>query len=110
VFIRMLDGVEPHIVDEIRHAAEHVDAVKKVTDVRARWLGHRLHAELNITVPSDLSVADAHNVAKEVHHQLTHHLDYLSSIVVHVDPIEEAGEEFHHIAAHSHDGLPMHSH
>jgi cation diffusion facilitator family transporter len=110
VFIRMLDGVEPHIVDEIRHAAEHVDAVKKVTDVRARWLGHRLHAELNIAVPSDLSVADAHNVAKEVHHQLTHHLDYLSSIVVHVDPIEEAGEEFHHIAAHSHDGLPMHSH
>jgi divalent metal cation (Fe/Co/Zn/Cd) transporter len=110
VFTRMLDGIEPNLIDEIRHTAEHVDAVKKVTDIRARWLGHRLHAELNVAVASNLSVAAAHNVAKEVRHQLMHHLNYLSSVVVHVDPIEEAGEEFHHITAHSHGGLPAHSH
>jgi cation diffusion facilitator family transporter len=107
VFTRMLDGVEPNLIDEIRHAVQHVDAVKKVTDVRARWLGHRLHAELSIAVSSDLSVADAHNVTKEVRNQLTHHLNYLSSVVVHVDPIEGAGEEFHHVTAHHHDHLPI---
>jgi len=110
VFTRMLDGVEPDMIDEIRHAVEHVDAVKKVTEIRARWLGHRLHAELNVAVLSDLSVADAHKIAKEVRHQLMHHLAYLSSVTVHIDPIEEAGEEFHRIPAHSHDGLPTHSH
>src|SRR6266498_1548985 len=94
VFTRMLDGVEPDVIDEIRHAVEHVDAVKKVTEIRARWLGHRLHAELNVAVASELSVAKAHAIAKEVRHQLMHHLDYLSSVIVHVDPIEEAGEEF----------------
>ncbi len=30
--------------------------------------------------------------------------------VVHVDPLQEAGEEHHSIAIHSHDGLPPHSH
>ena len=110
VFTRMLDGVEPDVIDEIRHAAEHVDAVKKVTDIRARWLGHRLHAELNMAVASELSVAKAHGIAKEVRHQLMHHLNYLSSVIVHVDPIEEAGEEFHQITPQDHSGLPTHSH
>ena len=110
VFTRVLDGVEPEVIDEIRHAVEHVDAVERLTDVRARWLGHRLHAELNVAVLSNLSVAEAHQIAKEVRHQLMHHLNYLSSVVVHIDPIEEAGEEFHRITEHTHDGLPVHSH
>jgi divalent metal cation (Fe/Co/Zn/Cd) transporter len=84
--------------------------VEKVTNVRARWLGHRLHAELNVAVSSHLSVVDAHSVAKEVRHQLLHKLPHLSSVIVHVDPMEEPGEEFHRIDQHSHDGLPVHSH
>jgi len=110
VFLRVLDGVEPHYVDEIRHAAMHVPQVHEVTDVRARWLGHRLHAEVNITVPSGLTVAQGHEIAAEVRHQLLHHLRYLSLAVIHVDPDERSGERFHAIAAHSHDDLPAHSH
>lgn len=110
VFTRALDGVEPEIVDEIRDAAGHAGGVEKVTDVRARWLGHRLHAELSVAVASHLSVVEGHVVAKEVRHELLHHLTYLSSIIVHIDPSEEPGEEFHRIVEHSHDGLPVHSH
>jgi hypothetical protein len=29
---------------------------------------------------------------------------------VHIDPVQEAGEEHHRVDAHSHDGLPYHSH
>jgi cation diffusion facilitator family transporter len=103
VFTRMLDGIEPGIVEEIREAAGHVKGVEKVTQVRARWLGHRLHAELNVSVASQLSVAEGHGVAKEVQHELLHHMSYLSSVIVHVDPTEEAGEEFHRLSGHSHD-------
>lgn len=39
-----------------------------------------------------------------------HQLDYLDGVVVYVDPIEQAGEEYHRVAEHSHDGLPAHSH
>jgi hypothetical protein len=39
-----------------------------------------------------------------------HRFPYLSSVTVHVDPASEAGEEFHHVDEHTHDGLPLHSH
>jgi len=110
VFTRLLDGVEPEAIEEIRHAASHVPGVEDVSEVRARWLGHRLHAEVNVAVDPDLSVAEGHAIAREVDHQLLHHLSYLNGAVIHVDPVQEAGEEHHRIPAHSHDGLPPHSH
>jgi cation diffusion facilitator family transporter len=110
IFTRMLDGVDPHVVDDIRHAAVRVPGVKEVTEIRARWLGHRLHAEVNVTLPSQITLRDAHLVAEEVRHQLLHHFKYLSLIVIHVDPEEKSGERHHRIEKHSHDGLPAHSH
>ena len=110
VFTRLLDGVEPGAIEEIRHAASHVPGVEEVSEVRARWLGHRLHAEVNVAVAPELSVAEGHAIAREVNHRLLHHLSYLDGAVIHVDPVQEAGEEHHRIPAHSHDGLPTHSH
>jgi cation diffusion facilitator family transporter len=110
VFTRLLDGVEPEAIEEIRHAASQVPGVEDVSEVRARWLGHRLHAEVNVAVDPDLSVAEGHAIARELNHRLLHHLSYLSGAVIHVDPVQEAGEEHHRVAAHSHDGLPTHSH
>jgi cation diffusion facilitator family transporter len=110
IFFRMLDGAELKVIAEIRHTAEHVPQVKEVTEVRARWLGHRLHAELNIAVDPQLTIAQAHAVAAEVRHRLLHHLDYLSLVVIHVDPADQSGEAHHRIAEHTHDGLPAHSH
>ena len=110
VFTRALDGVDPKIIDELRHAATHVRGVEKVTDVRARWLGHRLYAEMNVAVAPQLSVEEGHALAKEVRHEAMHHFGYLSNVVIHIDPMQEAGEEFHRIHAHTHDGLPVHSH
>jgi cation diffusion facilitator family transporter len=110
VFTRLLDGVEPEAIEEIRHTASRVPGVEDVSEVRARWLGHRLHAEVNVAVDPDLSVSEGHAIARELNHQLLHHLSYLSGAVIHVDPVQEAGEEHHRVAAHSHDGLPTHSH
>ncbi|MEX0805345.1 MAG: cation diffusion facilitator family transporter [Candidatus Binatia bacterium] len=110
VFSRLLDGVEPKIIDELKSAAGHVQGVHEVSEVRGRWLGHRLSAEINITVPSQLSVGQAHAVALEVRHELLHHLSYLSNVTIHVDPVDVSGEEHHRIEKHAHDGLPAHSH
>ena len=110
IFFRMLDGAEPQVIEEIRHTAEHVPQVREVSEVRARWLGHRLHAELNIAVDPQLTIAQAHAVAAEIRHQLLHHLNYLSLVVIHVDPADQSGEAHHRIEQHAHDGLPAHSH
>ena len=87
-----------------------MQGVHEVSEVRGRWRGHRLSAEINITVPSQLSVGQAHAVALEVRHELLPHLSYLSNVTIHVDPVDVSGEEHHRIEKHAHDGLPAHSH
>ena len=110
VFIRMLDGVEPEVLDEIVHTVHHVDGVTDIGEIRARWIGHRLHAELNVAVRSGLSVTEGHDIAKEVRHQLLHHLGHMEDVIVHIDPQDKPGEQHHHILDHEHDGLHVHSH
>lgn len=110
IFTRLLDGVDPEVVTEIRHAVEHVASVEQVNQVRVRWIGHRLHAELNVAVASTLTVSEGHAIAVEVRHQLLHHLPHLADAVIHIDALDQAGEEFHAINDHRHDDLPNHSH
>lgn len=107
---RLLDGVDPEVIDEVRHAAHHVGEVLDVTEVRVRWQGHRLLAEVNIAVDSHQSVAQGHQIANEVRHQLLHHLPYLASVTIHVDPASASGEQHHRISHHAHDELSTHSH
>jgi cation diffusion facilitator family transporter len=110
VFTRLLDGVDPEVVGEIIHVVNHTAGVHDVTDVRVRWSGHRLHAELNVAVSPELSVEKGHEIAKEVRHQLLHHLRYLSNATIHIDPANASGEDHHHISEHVHGDLPAHSH
>jgi cation diffusion facilitator family transporter len=110
VVIRALDGVDLEISAELRHAAAHVPGVQAVTEVQARWVGHYLRAEVSVAVAPALSVVEGHAIAKEVRHQLLHHVRYLSGVVVHVDPADEAGERYHYMGEHVHDGLPAHAH
>ncbi len=110
VFCRLIDGVEPEVVDEIMEAASHVEGVRGITNVRVRWLGHQIHAEINLTVSDDISVEDGHEIAKEVQHQLMHHLSYLSGTTIPVDPLVASGEEHHITGVHAHGDMPLHLH
>ncbi len=110
ILVRMVDGVETETIEQIGHAARHVPQVEDVTDVRARWVGHRVHAEVSVTVPGHLSVLEGHNIAREVRHHLLHHVPHLGTATVHIDPSGQGGERHHRIVEHTHDGLPAHSH
>jgi divalent metal cation (Fe/Co/Zn/Cd) transporter len=103
---RMLDGIEPEVVDALRTATAAVPGVQAVYEVRARWVGHRVWAEINIGVDGDLPVIEGHEIAREVQHQLGHEVDHLGTVVVHVDPVSQGGEQHHaraHHADHHHD-------
>ena len=95
MFSRLLDGVEPEVPDEVRKVAVVTDGVEEVAEVRVRWLGHKMLAEVNIAVEPSLSVEAGHGIAEDVHHRLLHNLKYLSNATVHVDPVGLAGEEHH---------------
>lgn len=88
VWIRLIDGIEPEILTQIEHAPMHVAGVKAVHDVRARWLGHRVYADVVIEVAPELNVRDADNLAKAVEQSLHGHVRLLGSAVVRIRPIE----------------------
>ena len=90
VFTRMLDGVDPGVIEEIKHAAQHVPGVSRIIDVRARWLGHRMVAELDIGVPGQTSVTEADRMATELEHELLDHLPALKSARIRVRSSDSA--------------------
>ena len=82
VLTRMLDGVERSTIDELHHAAQH----GSVESVRARWLGHRLYAEMTLAVDPTLSLVDARKIAEDVRAHARGHLPALASLHVELVP------------------------
>ena len=97
---RVMDAVDPALIETIEHSAHAVAGVEGVDAVRARWLGHQLEAELRITVDEELPTRESHRLAEEVRHQLYHALPRLRTITVHVDPCGHGGDDPHQLTAH----------
>ncbi|WP_048141810.1 cation diffusion facilitator family transporter [Methanosarcina horonobensis] len=95
VFTRLLDGVEPEVLDKVKDIAESVEGICEVTDIRVRWIGHRLHAEINASVDPSLSVEEGHEIANAVREKLLENFSYLSGTTIHVDPVTASGECCH---------------
>jgi cation diffusion facilitator family transporter len=100
---RLLDAVDPTLIDQIQRVAATTPGVVTVSEVRARWMGHRLLAQVRLGVDGTLSVTDAHGIADEAHHRLLHEVTNLSDAVIHVDP-EGTGHDPHAGTRHHADG------
>ena len=98
VYYRLMDAVDPAIVGQVETVAAASPRVVAVTAPRVRWHGHRLVADLDITVPGELPVSDGHSIAEDVRHRLLHAVAHLDDAHVHVDPDD----------AHAHDGAGHH--
>jgi cation diffusion facilitator family transporter len=99
---RMMDAVDPQLVRNIKETAQAVPGVveESVHDVRVRWLGHKLYADLHISVDEDLPTRESHRIGEEVRHALLHAQPKLSVVSVHIDPCEHGGADAHDIVGH----------
>ncbi|MDV3136697.1 hypothetical protein DQP55_17225 [Mycolicibacterium sp. GF69] len=86
VFRRLMDGVDPTLVDAAEAALAAEPGVTAVRTIKMRWLGHRLHADAELDIDPATSLADAHRIAHGAEHTLTHVLPKLSSALVHAYP------------------------
>lgn len=86
VFTRLLDGVDPSLTAEIRHAAEHVPAIRQVLGVRARWLGHQLHADLDVAIDGAATLREAAAATARLEHELSEHVPAVSAARIRVRP------------------------
>jgi cation diffusion facilitator family transporter len=83
---RLMDGVDDGLIDQIRTVAAGVQDVVRVEGVQARWSGHRLLAQLTLAVDGSLTVAQGHDLADRVHHELLHAIQSLDDVAVHLHP------------------------
>jgi len=86
VFRRLLDGVDPSLVDQAEQALTSTPGVLGVDSIRLRWIGHRLHAETSIQVDGTLDLQTAHGIAHDAETYLREGVPKLIEATVHVSP------------------------
>lgn len=102
IYRRLMDGVEPELVDTAEASLRAAPGVLDVHDLRMRWTGHRVRAEAGIVVDPSLSVVQAHAIAVEARHRLVHDVPKLVDVTVHVRPAAEPDAASTHVALDPH--------
>jgi len=88
LYYRMMDAVDPTIVDELTNAASSIPGVLQVHDVRVRWVGRELVAVMHVAVNPKSTLEEAHAVAMRVEDAVCHEVP-AARLEVHMDPGDE---------------------
>lgn len=105
VFRRLMDGVDPALIDTAEAALAARPGVRSVRSVRMRWIGHRLHADAELDIDPALSLAAAHQIAHESEHDLIHAVPKLTTAMIHAYPADGVNAAQQHrdrVASHTH--------
>ena len=100
VYRRLMDAVDPHLVDQAESVIRSTPGVVDVTDVRLRWHGHQLLAEVCITVDTRASLVEAHQLSHEVEHELLHGVRRLTAATIHAEPLANDADPAHALVGH----------
>jgi cation diffusion facilitator family transporter len=100
IYRRLMDAVDPHLIDTAETTLQSIPGVHGVSAVRMRWIGHHLHAEADLVVDANLSLLQAHEIAADAEHQLTHAIPRLTSATMHTDPDTHIGATEHADLSH----------
>lgn len=104
VYRRLMDSVDPQLVEAAETALRGVDGVRGIGQVRMRWIGHALRAEADIVLDSHLTVVQAHQLAVAAEHALIHAVPRLTGATVHTDHTSTRGTDPHADLAHHNGG------
>lgn len=95
VFARLLDAVDPEIIDRIEHVVEETEGVLGHGRIQARWAGRSLYVSVTVAADGGISLARAHDIGEAVHHKIIHELPGVAQVDVHVDPWEAHAADAH---------------
>ena len=100
IYRRLMDSVDPGLVDDVHRVLASVPGVQAVESVRIRWIGHELRAEAEIVSDADLSLVAAHDIAEDAHHRLLHDIHRLAQATIHTSPCGHDGRDHHATISH----------
>ncbi|HMA46146.1 MAG TPA: cation diffusion facilitator family transporter [Frankiaceae bacterium] len=100
VYRRLMDAVDPALVDQVEAVVRATPGVLDVGELRLRWIGHALRAEVEIVVDHALPLVAAHRLADGTEHRLLHEVPRLTAAIVHADPAARDGVDHHRLSGH----------
>lgn len=83
---RLMDAVDPALVDLAERTLAATPGVIGVRAVRMRWIGHALHAEADLDIDGGVSVTEAHALAHDAEHRLARDVPRLRTAAIHAYP------------------------
>jgi cation diffusion facilitator family transporter len=83
VFRRLMDGVDPELVETAESALASQPGVIAIRSVRMRWIGHRLHADAELEIDKGATIEEADGIAHDAEHRLLHDVPKLAEARVH---------------------------
>ncbi|HEX5995908.1 MAG TPA: cation diffusion facilitator family transporter [Jiangellales bacterium] len=86
IYHRLMDSVDPALVARAEEVLRTVPGVTSIDQMRMRWIGHRLRAEVSIRADEQLTFTDAHDVADVARDALIAGVPKLADALVHVSP------------------------
>lgn len=90
VWRRLIDGIAPEIVTQLERAPPDVPGGRGAHRARARWVGHRVGADLHLAVNPELTVRVSHAIGERVEEALRGQIRSLGGVVIHVCPADIA--------------------
>lgn len=86
IYRRLMDAVDPALVETAEHTLSALPGVIGVRRVRMRWIGHQIHADVDLDIDQNTTLAHAHELAHTAEHHLVHAIPKLTAAVVHAYP------------------------
>jgi cation diffusion facilitator family transporter len=86
IYRRLMDRVDPDLVDRIEHLLGDIDGIETVDRVRVRWIGHELYADAEVALEQTLALAATHDILEDARHHLLHDVPRLTDVLLHANP------------------------
>lgn len=77
---RLLDGVDPQLVDRAESSLEQLSSIRRVQSVCMRWAGHRLHVTAVLGIDPATTVADFNTLAEQAESVLRQRLPNVGTV------------------------------
>ncbi|MDE2777679.1 MAG: cation diffusion facilitator family transporter [Chloroflexota bacterium] len=84
VWYRMMDAVNPHLVEHVEAHARAVAGVEDVLTLRLRWVGHRMYGVMKVAVPADTTLEASADIVRAVQREASHVIPQLEELTVQV--------------------------
>lgn len=85
VWYRLMDAVDPAVIDQIEQYAGEVPGVERVSSIRAHWVGHRLHAIVHVVV-DEHATGGVSEAVESVRRTLNTHIRHLAEVTIDARP------------------------